>query len=314
MDTPAPSAGDPTGGSAHPQHRPGGDDVAAVNGLAPPRGGRGAGQGKGGGPKTPEGKARSSRNATKHGIYSPNPAAGGEAPEDYEVLLEGLRRHFEPTDLYAEELVAKVADELWTLRRISRATSALIDLQHDGVDPVRPSLLKPIVVETFNFSAFKTPVAAMWDLLRIDSLPDDHQLDDEVVADLTLAVNRVSSSVPAPAGWKPAGVRAGDVRQMLSAMAAANGWPRAEGVRRVFDHLVDVLGATVRAEERATEALQKKGERSMRKARAHLPEIETFERLLVAKRSSERSLALYLGLLALAQGGELGSAKPLRLR
>ena len=43
-----------------------------------------------GGPRSPEGKAKSSKNATKAGIFSKSPVLGDERPKDWQALRQGL--------------------------------------------------------------------------------------------------------------------------------------------------------------------------------------------------------------------------------
>ena len=85
-----------------------------------------------GGPRTAQGKQASSKNARRFGILSPDPSAGGESTEDHQALLAGIRAHFQPVGTYEEELVANIVNEFWALHRITRATSALIDLRARG--------------------------------------------------------------------------------------------------------------------------------------------------------------------------------------
>ena len=57
---------------------------------------------RGGGPRTPEGKRRSSRNAVKHGVFSRSPVVGGELDRDWLRHLEGMRKSFHPATEYEE--------------------------------------------------------------------------------------------------------------------------------------------------------------------------------------------------------------------
>ena len=92
---------------------------------AKPKRGR---QGEGGGPKTPEGKARSSRNATKHGIRSPHPfiIQGVESPEEWDEFLAGFIESWKPAGMQEEELTVNVAFGCWKLRRCRLYENTLI--------------------------------------------------------------------------------------------------------------------------------------------------------------------------------------------
>ena len=52
------------------------------------------------GPRTPEGKQRSSQNALKHGLLSVQSVIPGEDPADYDQLLTEFADRFLPSDPY----------------------------------------------------------------------------------------------------------------------------------------------------------------------------------------------------------------------
>jgi len=56
------------------------------------------------GPKTPEGKARSSRNATRHGLLAKCVLLPHESRENFEVLLNQYMERFGPLDAVEEGL------------------------------------------------------------------------------------------------------------------------------------------------------------------------------------------------------------------
>ena len=76
-------------------------------------------QGEGGGPKTADGKARSSRNAVKHAIRSPHPfiIEELESPEEWEQFKLGIMKSWEPVGRYEQELAERIAFHLRRLRR-----------------------------------------------------------------------------------------------------------------------------------------------------------------------------------------------------
>lgn len=79
---------------------------------------------RGTGPRTADGKARSKRNATKHGILSGETLiAAGEAKEDaeaLEALREDLRADLRPFGALQEILVDKLVVTVWRWRRVLR--------------------------------------------------------------------------------------------------------------------------------------------------------------------------------------------------
>jgi len=87
------------------------------------------------GPRTKAGKARSSKNAVKHGILSREvlvrAGRGIEAPEEFDELLEGLVGQWDPATVLEEQLVQQLAGQLWRLRRVYRAETGAIQMQTD---------------------------------------------------------------------------------------------------------------------------------------------------------------------------------------
>lgn len=71
------------------------------------------------GPKTPEGKRRSSLNALKHGLDARSPQAvqliADELNMTFDQLLEDLRSYYLPRDPVEDSLVRRVARCLWRL-------------------------------------------------------------------------------------------------------------------------------------------------------------------------------------------------------
>jgi hypothetical protein len=63
---------------------------------------------KSSGPATPEGKAVSSQNARKHGLYSKGHCSMYESQEDYESRLEAYREALMPANQFEEDLVRAI--------------------------------------------------------------------------------------------------------------------------------------------------------------------------------------------------------------
>ena len=77
------------------------------------------------GPKTPEGKSRSSQNASLHGGTSRKLIIEGESLSDFEALLNGLLLECEPETEQARQLVEDAALSRWFLWRRQRAYNAI---------------------------------------------------------------------------------------------------------------------------------------------------------------------------------------------
>jgi len=78
------------------------------------------------GPRTPQGKERSKRNALKHGILSQVALLKGESRAEYDALLNGLRENLQPQGTLEEVLVEKLALCTWRHRRVIIAETAEI--------------------------------------------------------------------------------------------------------------------------------------------------------------------------------------------
>ena len=78
------------------------------------------------GPRTQQGKQKSSRNATKHGVFSKVIVLSYESRAEYEELLAGLRETLQPEGALEELLVEKLATTVWRQRRLLLAESAEI--------------------------------------------------------------------------------------------------------------------------------------------------------------------------------------------
>jgi hypothetical protein len=76
-----------------------------------------------GGPKTPEGKSRSSMNALRHGLSANNLLLPGEDAQQYESHLDGYFTSFAPATLPEAIIVAQLGDLSWRLERLSKLES-----------------------------------------------------------------------------------------------------------------------------------------------------------------------------------------------
>jgi hypothetical protein len=106
------------------------------------------------GPVTPEGKARSSQNALKHGLASRAVVLFNECQEEYDALLLEYRTLFKPMDQYEADLVTDIVNARWRIRRIQRFETAAIDLQLDETAPVmyeKYASVDIVTVETASF-------------------------------------------------------------------------------------------------------------------------------------------------------------------
>ena len=83
---------------------------------------------KSSGPKTEDGKARSSQNAIKHGLSANKfVVLDGESGDDWETFHQSYIGKFQPRDLVEEHLVLDMAVNRWRLQRAWSLETAAID-------------------------------------------------------------------------------------------------------------------------------------------------------------------------------------------
>ncbi len=85
------------------------------------------------GPKSPEGKARVSRNAVTHGLCSRKALLPDEALPRMRAQLAALRRDQKPQGAQEEALVALLARYLRRLARLDRLESGVFKWHHYGI-------------------------------------------------------------------------------------------------------------------------------------------------------------------------------------
>jgi hypothetical protein len=80
------------------------------------------------GPRTPEGKTASSRNAIKHGLSSAFRVLAHEDQEEFDQLVEDFRACHRPRDIHQRLLVDQMAKSQWLLARAQRLQAVAYDL------------------------------------------------------------------------------------------------------------------------------------------------------------------------------------------
>ena len=90
------------------------------------------------GPVTPEGRARSSKNAIKHGLSSRAIVLSNESESEFEKLLESYLAQFNPQSEIEASLVEQLVAARWRMERVWAIETSLLDLemteQEDAVD------------------------------------------------------------------------------------------------------------------------------------------------------------------------------------
>ncbi len=103
-----------------------------------------------GGPKTPEGKEKSSRNSTSHGLRATRVLIlAGESQDDYDEIREGWLATYEPENFHERSLVEQLILNHWMMQRANRrlleAEAALVGSEEtryaDGWTPAQEHTL-----------------------------------------------------------------------------------------------------------------------------------------------------------------------------
>jgi hypothetical protein len=81
------------------------------------------------GPRTPEGKAASSRNALKHGFTAANPAISSEERDAWEALFASYLQDFLPVTQAETDAIRRAALAIWKLDRLTQLETALFNLE-----------------------------------------------------------------------------------------------------------------------------------------------------------------------------------------
>jgi hypothetical protein len=90
---------------------------------------------KSNGPRTSEGKERSSRNRTTHGMRSSRVVLHNESQDTYNQLTDRFFGLFSPNDIFEHSLVTNMVNARWFIRRLQAATTANLDLAMEESRP-----------------------------------------------------------------------------------------------------------------------------------------------------------------------------------
>lgn len=87
------------------------------------------------GPVSPDGKARSARNATRHGMHSNTVILRNESAELYNGIAEQYLAECEPRTVRERDLVMQIVNAHWRLARMNAMETAALDLEMDRQRP-----------------------------------------------------------------------------------------------------------------------------------------------------------------------------------
>ena len=104
------------------------------------------------GPKTSNGKARSSQNAVRHGLTSETVIGPLEDPADYQAFELAVTAGYDAETAVERELVLRLASLLWRLRRATSVETGLLAIQCEASTAAEPALAGEVceVIEIFQ--------------------------------------------------------------------------------------------------------------------------------------------------------------------
>ena len=95
------------------------------------------------GPKTQNGKTRSSQNAVRHGLTAETVIGPLEDPADYRAFEEAVTTAYDAETAVERELVLRLASLLWRLRRAASVETGLLQIQYEESTASDPDLALP---------------------------------------------------------------------------------------------------------------------------------------------------------------------------
>ena len=116
------------------------------------------------GPKTPDGKARSSQNAVRHGLTAETVIGPLEDPADYRAFEQAVTTAYDAESAVERELVLRLASLLWRLRRATSVETSLLQIQYEA--STAPTALPRLpgevceVIDIFPWARFEWPELA----------------------------------------------------------------------------------------------------------------------------------------------------------
>lgn len=100
------------------------------------------------GPRTPRGKAASSKNARKHGLTSKDALIPEESVKEFQALRTQLGETLQPVGALEEELVERVLMCMWRLRRAYRVETSIYAQKFQEFEGLEGLMIYPVTKDT----------------------------------------------------------------------------------------------------------------------------------------------------------------------
>ncbi len=144
------------------------------------------------GPKTPEGKASSAKNATTHGLSSGFTVLPHEDGVAFAELNDELTLEFKPVTCHQKFLLKQMVENRWRLDRVRRYETIALELLLGAVDETNP---EAVIVERMSAKTNN-----IFDLLRRyanDAERSYYRAHSALVKDLALQAQNKADAVAA---------------------------------------------------------------------------------------------------------------------
>ena len=120
------------------------------------------------GPRSADGKARSSKNNLRYGFRSQSVLLPGDDPAEYEALLQELSGHFCIRNLSEQRMVREMADAEWRLRRTRHYQEELLTRKIEELALSRPDA-SPIALQALAYDALLSESRSFAQFLRYET-------------------------------------------------------------------------------------------------------------------------------------------------
>jgi hypothetical protein len=152
------------------------------------------------GPRTPEGKERSRRNALRHGLTAETVIAAIEDAEDYQAFETAVIADYDVESAVERELVLRLASVLWRLRRATGIETALFESVTAEPSEVEHGSSRPTLIDAADLAdrnqlhlvATRQSDAAAGNELGLDAKKDIRDSFLRLAALPTFALDRLS--------------------------------------------------------------------------------------------------------------------------
>jgi hypothetical protein len=164
------------------------------------------------GPRSDEGKERSSLNATRHGLCSDRPVIPGEDAAEWDAFRDCVVRRWLPADDYEKELAERIALQMWRFRRVTRLETQLFNDALNDDPPARPAADQTEAVR--ELADLERQVRRVEQARAVVSQLPNLPCDTPVDAEVAWLVGQLSGAAPGRA--VPAAATAGSLRRDLT--------------------------------------------------------------------------------------------------